>query len=288
MTMLVHPGELAARLSSIFNELNAESICLHTDLASIGPLAGAKARMEQVEGYAAVFLSALSERILLLPTFNYSYPMTRVYDVQKDPCEVGALNEYFRKNIKSRRTRTPVFNFCVVGDKKNIFNTEDLADPFSSGSIFAQMVEYRTWMGFMGTSLRSFSFAHYVEHVADVGYRYYKSFPGRVIDGLFESQTDFGYKVRVLHPDYINENDWEKIDREMTASGVLRKYALGNGELLLFRCDHAFSYWSDVLRKDDLYVFTDRARHSIEDLQKRFGYPFTLEMFEEPRGSRCA
>jgi hypothetical protein len=42
-----------------------------------------------------------------------------------------------------------------------------------------------------------------------------------------------------------------------------------------------FSYWSDALRKDDLYVFTERARRSIESLQKRFGYPFTLEMFEE-------
>ncbi|MDR2523328.1 MAG: AAC(3) family N-acetyltransferase [Synergistaceae bacterium] len=281
--MFTSPAELTTRLSAIFDELSIESLCLHTDLTPIGPLEGAKTRAEQLKGYADVLLSALSGRIFLLPTFSYSYPKTRVYDVQKDPCEVGILNEYFRKSTDSRRTRAPVFNFCVLNDRENTFNYGVLADPFSSGSVFAQMTEYRTWMGFLGTTLTSVSFMHYVEHVADVGYRYYKSFPGKVVDGNFEVPVDFGYKVRVLHPDFVNENDWGKIDRDMVESGLLRKYSLGNGELLLFRCDLAFPYWSDLLRKDDLYVFTERARRSIEALKKRVGYPFTLEMFEAPQ-----
>ena len=280
--MFVSSRELSLNLSGILEKLNVESLCLHTDLASIGPLDHMRSRSDLLEAYSRVILDPAEKRSILLPTFNYSYPRTRIYDVRQDPCEVGILNECFRRNPKNRRTRTPVFNFCLVDDDANFFNRNVLQDPFSEGSVFAQMVQRRTWMGFMGASLKSISFVHYVEHVVDVGYRYYKPFPGKVKDGDFSTAVDFGYKVRVLHPDFINENDWAKIDADMSDAGILHKYPFGNGQLLLLRCDHAFSFWYDALRKDDLYVFTGAARRAIEALGKKVGYPFKLEMFEDP------
>tara|TARA_B110000027_G_C15959649_1_gene229280 strand:- start:40 stop:282 length:243 start_codon:yes stop_codon:yes gene_type:complete len=42
-------------------------------------------------------LSVISENKIMVPTYNYDFPKTQIYNVKKDISHVGSFSEFFRK-----------------------------------------------------------------------------------------------------------------------------------------------------------------------------------------------
>ena len=57
-------------------------------------------------------LSKISKNKFIIPTYNYSFPKSKKYDVLRDKSEVGYFSEYFRKLYKKNRTSMPIFSDC--------------------------------------------------------------------------------------------------------------------------------------------------------------------------------
>ncbi|MDC0074993.1 hypothetical protein OAK17_09095, partial [Alphaproteobacteria bacterium] len=69
---------------------------------------------------------------LILPSYNYDFSKTKVFNLTASSSHVGALSNYVISNKLLRRTKTPIFSFLT-----NIKALTELHSyPFSSGSVF--------------------------------------------------------------------------------------------------------------------------------------------------------
>lgn len=258
-----------------------ESICLHTDVSAFGFLDSPSPPREAVRRFADAILNAAEGRVLLLPTFNYDYTRTRVYDVVNDPCQVGVLNEHFRRRTGTR-TLTPVFNFLAINDSNGRFPTAPAPDPFGEFSTFRRMRSNKTLICALGAPLAaSLTIAHHAEQSAGVGYRYIKPFPGRAIspDGVIHVLDGFHFRARVLNPE-MPSYDYPRWEAELLSEGIIQKHQLGAGTVVTYRADQHFDYWYARLKENELHPFSEADRVKVRALYEKYGYPFKLEMFE--------
>ena len=238
-----------------------------------------KPREQLLSDYWSVIREIAGERCLLFPTFNYGFCRDGIYDVVNAPAEVGVLNEYIRKLNPAQRTRTPVFNFCILNNKGFSFSAVD--NPFSVESTFGELVASNAGIVFFGARLDGNTFIHHVEEVMNIGYRYIKPFPGEIIepDG---SRTQITLKYRVRPLDGNLRYDWTRLEADLVAEGLLHKYPLGYGHLLHFRADLLLEYWQAKMREEESYLLTPDTRQYLKELFENYGYPLTYASVEGP------
>ena len=156
---------------------------------------------------------------LWMPSFNYDFANTLIYNVDKDSIQVGVLNTFFNKKA-SWRTTTPIFNFCGYGLypipklKSNV-----IINPFSYFSEFDFLYKNNSIYGFYGANLSHCTLLHYAEFVSqNLKYRYSKFFKGKVITSNQEVIITLDYYVRPLNGLVIY--DW-KIKRGLKSSNYM-------------------------------------------------------------------
>jgi aminoglycoside 3-N-acetyltransferase len=274
VTAIIVPREkIISQLIEAFSEIDSEAVVIHTDLMKVGIIDRVKPREQLLADHWSVIQEVASDRCLLFPTFNYSFCSDGIYDVKTAPAEVGVLNEYVRQLHPNLRTRTPVFNFCILN---NIgFSQSAVENPFSHESTFAEIVKFRAQILFYGSGLHGNTFIHHVEELMNIGYRYIKLFPGEIVepDGS-RQQLTLKYRVRPLEGGVTY--DWDLLEAELESQGILKKYPLGNGHLMHYRVNSLLEYWRDKLHEDELYLLTPESQNDVRSLFDKYGYPLSF------------
>jgi hypothetical protein len=272
-------GPAIAALKVVFATVPSDGpLLIHTNLARLGIPDGATNRQSIAEAWLAIFQEAAEGREVLIPTFNYDFTSTRLYDPTRSPGQIGALSAYCAQHHAARRTLTPIFNFCVFGDGS--FDRTPVADPFSPASAFGRLFERDGAVLFLGAGMASNTYVHFVETEADIGYRYLKPFPGEVIDGDRRLPVDFAFPVRPRAPGAVVYGDLGESD--MRAAGLLAEFAIGltRGMAMSARAYH--DLMRQRLAEDELCLLTPSARAITTALYQRHGRPLTLATMETP------
>lgn len=150
------------------------------------------------------FLSNLfGKENLIFPSFNYDFPVTKIYDIQKTSSQVGELTNFILNSNLLLRTKTPIFSFLT--------NIKELSQcdfsPFSTGSVFDYIFENDGSVIFYGTEINSCTYLHFVEsQYGPPVYRYDKSFSGILIDNELSSNVKVDFHVRPFGVDL--NYDW--------------------------------------------------------------------------------
>ncbi len=277
MSVIVRSASVASQLTALLCREGFGPMLLHSDLLRIGVLDRAKSRTEMLEDYRQLLLHCLDGRPLLVPTFNYAFCRTGIYDPSVDRSEVGALTEHWRA-AGAPRTLTPVFNFCL-SNADDFEQSHPSVNPFDEGSTFGLLVRRNATVVFLGAPLHANTMIHYVEEIAQIGYRYIKRFPGIVIlkEGVLE--TTLHYRVRPLLP-FAVEYDWPRLTDDLARVGILRCAEVGNGTALCYRAQDLVEYWSIMLDQDEMFLLTDRSRAATKELYQRHGRPLHWEKLE--------
>jgi aminoglycoside 3-N-acetyltransferase len=278
LTEIVVPRDKIVRqLRDAFSRIESDVIVFHTDLKEVGIIDKVKPREQLLSDYWSVIQEIAGERCLLFPTFNYDFCRNGIYEVETAPAEVGVLNEYVRQLNPNQRTRTPVFNYCILNNKGFSFSAVD--NPFSIDSTFGELVANHAQIVFFGAHLDGNTFIHHVEEVMNIGYRYIKPFSGEIIepDGS-RKQITLQYRVRPLDGNLLY--DWTRLEMELEAEGLLLKYPLGHGHLMHFRSDLLLENWCAKLREEEMYLLTPASRQHMAELFKAHGYPLTYSNIE--------
>ena len=72
------------------------------------------------------FLKAVgSSGTLLLPLFNFDFTKGIPFDIRSTPSQMGALTEAGRLHPLAVRTNHPIYSFCAIGHKAEIFRSVD-------------------------------------------------------------------------------------------------------------------------------------------------------------------
>jgi len=102
---------------------SGDSVIIHSSCRSLGP----------VEGGADAVLDALLATIgppgnLMLPTFNYSYPLPEpYYDPAATPCRTGIIPELGRQRPNAVRSLHPSHSVAVIGPDAEALTRDHLA-----------------------------------------------------------------------------------------------------------------------------------------------------------------
>ena len=229
--------------------LKRGDVCfVHSDMGQFG-LPQSLDRRQLLESMAAVFFESVGPAgTVVFPTFTYSYCNGEVFDVDRTATKMGALNEHFRKLPGVRRSAHPLFSVAAWGRHKDQI-TDVSDDSFDADSVFGRLHRLGGKLVFFGVPFQTCTFVHYIEQALGVPYRYLKTFTGTRIDAGKSSESQCTYYVRRLDANVVT--DLGRLERELTARGLMRCVRLGGGGAIqVVEADDVFDTGADLLRQD--------------------------------------
>jgi len=209
---------------------------------------------------------------LIFPTFNYDFPITRVFDIEKTDSQVGSLTNYVRSLEGFSRTTTPIFSFAVDKARAKTYSNT----PFGKGSVYDDLYNEDGTIVLYGTGINSCNYLHYVEsQFGPPRYRYDKFFNGTLIvnDECVECEVLFHARPLGINWGY----DWSELERILIDAGAIISLECN---MFAVKARDLSEIWGDRIRVNDLSILSDECRFDVSRRLADLGRRFVLSDFE--------
>lgn len=256
----------------------------HCDARRVSRLApGLSTRLQILEKHCKNLGELAAGRPVWLPAFNYDFCRTGIFDVQRDPSQVGPITEFFRTSISNWRSTCPVFNFSGTGQQPQAEPLwKEEIDPFGADSLFGRLVAEDGVLVWFGAPMEATTIIHHAERVAGgPHYRYDKFFRGlvRESDLTEPRRVTLRYHVRPVghHLDY----DWGRLASDLRIDGLIHEIDRNAG---IFWASAALlvTRWAERIAEDPLYLLDCKSRGWVDDKLAHLGRRFEQADFEQP------
>lgn len=176
----------------------------------------------------AIMKAIGNEGTLAVPTFPFTFNRGLDYDPQNTPSKgMGAFSEFVRQHPKALHTTHPMQSLAVIGRHAADLALSDTPSAFDDGSAFDQMLKFGFKLLLLGADVQAASMVHYSEQRAEVPYRYWKDFAGRIkIDGDWQMRT---YRMFVRDLELDPKLKLAPIQRALEAKGQWHTDSLNFG-----------------------------------------------------------
>ena len=188
------------------------------------------------------------EGTLVLPTFTHSATKGEVYNVQQTKSDVGLLTEFFRKRPGVKRSLNPIFSVAACGSKADVFSRSSANDCFGHDSCFGLIYKYNSWIFTLGCSFDRITFIHYLDQIASVDHRYFKTFPATVLNFSDLQTFDVSYLVRD-----INRKTKPKMDNlkhRLIQYGKIQNAEIGRAFLTGVKANDFYNTALEMIKED--------------------------------------
>ena len=241
-------------------------IYMHTGLSFGKP----NPNMSRAELLEAVYqaIRCIGVKTLCVPTFTFSFCNGQEYDVVRSKSQMGALNEYVRRQHEATRSCDPLMSVAVVGEDKDL--AENLGqESIGTNSTFNKLsrrddVKFL----FLGVSPGDcFTYMHYLEWLARVPYRYDRAFSGRVVlpSRCYQATYNLFVRYHNVHANVEHTNLYVKLMRDR---GVLVEVAVGDNVISCVRESDARILYLELLNNDPDFFIEKPFR--LEDADRTF------------------
>jgi aminoglycoside N3'-acetyltransferase len=198
------------------------------------------------EGGIGIYLEALQEVVgqqgtLVVPTFNFSFAKGEDYD----PAAVPAVGMGISLNLCA--CRQPC---CAPATRCSLLQFGD------DGSAAARMLELDFKLLLLGTDIQAASILHYSEQRAEVPYRYWKEFNGKVMRG--DQWQPASYKMFVRDMEIDARLEIYAIQDVLEEEGNWAQAKLNYGWISLCSLKDFVRITDDLLAKDPWCFVTNR------------------------------
>lgn len=254
-------------------------VFIHSDLlrASLF-LKPSRSRLETLQNQIQFLRDTFSGRPLWLPSFNYQFPKTHLFNVEQTPCELGPLPEYFRTDQAEWRTFDPIFSCTGSGPLPEQGKPTQKLIAFDDSSPFAQLTRQDGTLFFYGAGFHTATFIHYLEWLVRAPFRYQKMFTGTIQTG--QETFPITYQLHVRPMTLELRYDWPRLLADLKLAGIAR-CCCGDAAIGL-PAEKLKSYWLEKLTEDALYFLDPTTRFRVETKLQELGRPFVLSDFESP------
>lgn len=157
------------------------------------------------------FIELLQKKVtkdgtLIFPTYSWDFCHGEGFDYYKTIPRTGGLGRVSLSMPGFRRTQHPIYSFAVWGKDADKLCKMNNISSFGNDSPFSYFNEQAVDHLMIGIPFtKGFTFAHYVEELIGVPYRYLKDFEGKYVDDKgVESIRTYSMNVRDLDLDVIN------------------------------------------------------------------------------------
>jgi aminoglycoside 3-N-acetyltransferase len=175
-----------------------------------------------------------SEGTIAVPTFPFTFNRGIDYDPANTPSKgMGAFSEFVRQQPDALRTSHPMQSLAVIGKQAADLARRDTLSAFGDGSAFDRMVQLGFKLLLLGADIQAASIVHYSEQRANVPYRYWKDFSGRIkLEGQWQPRT---YRMFVRDLKLNPELKLTPIQRSLDSMNLWHSYPLNFGEVACCR-----------------------------------------------------
>jgi aminoglycoside 3-N-acetyltransferase len=206
------------------------------------------------EGGTGMYWEALSEVLgekgtVAVPAFNFDFAKGEPFDPTKTPSEgMGVFSAYIRSLPGSMRTQHPMQSLVVIGALAGALAEPATSSAFDDGSVFDLMLSLDFKLLLLGADIQSCSMVHYSEQRAEVPYRYWKEFSGKV-------RTEHGWEEKTCRM-FVRDMGLDPrlrlapIQAELTHLELWREEKMNYGWLSLCRLQDFVRVTDRLLRLD--------------------------------------
>lgn len=198
-------------------------------------------------------IQEMNVKTIIFPTFTFSFPNGKDYDVKKSKSKMGALNEYVRRQPEAIRSLDPLMSVALVGDKKYLATGVGRESVGRDCTFDMLHREKGVKFLFLGTRPQDcFTYTHYIEWAVHVPYRYDRSFSGIIhADG---GSYDATYKLFVRYKGVVpGGNDLADI---LLSKGDAKKCMLGDSEVWTVDEAPAYAILSEKIAQYPEYMLS--------------------------------
>ncbi len=199
---------------------------------------------------------------LIFPSFNYNFSDTKVFDVDNDKSQVGALSEFIRLT-SDQYSRSLVPFFSILSKNDNLCQYSLKLTPFGERSFFEWLYHNNGRIVFFGSGF-SFTFLHYIEGLIPGGpiYRYDKEFNGLLVTKGINKKVVCNMHVR---PKGVKlEYDLDFIESDLRKNNIL--VGDENGIVFSLKCAEVVPYILSKYKNDPLYGLTNKSKLNFTKL----------------------
>lgn len=214
------------------------------------------------EGGLQMYLDAILDVIgpagsLAVPTFSFTFNRGLDFDPATTPSkDMGVFSEFVRQQPAARRTPHPMQCLAVVGAAAEDLAGRDTPGAYDDGSPFDRMLELGFKLLLLGADVQAASIIHYSEQRAEVPYRYWKDFTGRVKSGdEWQART---YRMFVRDMDIDAHLHLGPIQAALEASGQWHSAALNLGQVACCKLADFVVAADDILAADPWELVLNR------------------------------
>lgn len=209
-------------------------------------------------GGIEIYFSALQEVLgadgtIVVPTFNFAFARGEDYDPATAPSiGMGTFSEYIRQQPQAVRTTHPMQSFTAIGKWASELAACDTPSAFDDGSAVDRMLDLDFKLLLLGADIQASAILHYSEQRAEVPYRFWKDFTGRVKrGGKWETVT---YRMFVRNLDIDAQLVIYPIQHVLEEKGQWASEKLNYGEVSMCTMKDFVSV-TDQFLAEDPWVF---------------------------------
>jgi aminoglycoside 3-N-acetyltransferase len=252
--MTINSKEIAQQLTDAANKvITAEEdvIIIHAALSKLG-----YERSDTYLNGLVGFLNNLLDqgKTVIIPSFTFSAPKKKYFDINKTPSETGALADIAREHAGFDRTPNPMYSFAIKGPKADEFINARNDSGYGKDTAVARLAAPDVGILYMNAPWNTCTVVHYAEEDLMVPFREHISwtYPADFGDGPRDQEiTVF---VRKLEPK--SDLRYNKIKDVLEQAGELRHTFLNGALIEGANSLTAFNLAQDEIRKDP-YFFVD-------------------------------
>lgn len=231
-------------------------LLVHSSLSSCG----------RVRGGARTVIRALETwnkgGTIAMPTHSYCYPsatgISPVFDLQSTSSLVGAISDAFWKQRGVQRSLHPTHSLACEGSgaAELVAGHEDCDTPCGRGTPYERLIDQDAAVLMFGATMNSYTFFHTAEDVAEVPYLYEKD----KVKLRMRAREGSEREMLMRKHDMTIARSFSEKARWIEERGLLRRVALGRGELLLLSHSRlVHDALTEQLREDPWFLTAPRA-----------------------------
>jgi aminoglycoside N3'-acetyltransferase len=211
--------------------------------------------------YGAIRSRIGPEGTLCAQSFTFGSCRGEVFDRASTVASTGVFAEYLRRLEGTERSPHPIQSLVANGPRAADICAPDPSSGYASDGPYGRLVELGAKLLLVGRSnVDTASYAHYVEEVAAVPYRYWKTFtvPCREASGVRE--RDYQMFVRDLVSD--PQIDAKRAAVLLEGRGTLKSVPLGGSDIRVGDARAVVDVLLAALRADPYYLVQNPPPHA--------------------------
>lgn len=241
--------ELLAALDQV-GIVPGDVLSLQVSLGRVGLPEGVPANYDAISNFV---IDAVLERLgpdgtLIVPTYSYSIGKNEIFDVAETPSAIGEFPEVFRKRPSVIRSRDPMLSSAGIGPKATALLRDITQTCYGEGSTYQRLREADAKICTFGISLYWATFRHHIEEMANVPFRFRKTFHGKIRENGREQDETWVYfaapRLACCEPNGL------PLEQQVRAAGLVKTASIARGEIMLIRARDYFDFGWAALQED--------------------------------------